>query len=276
MRYRVIGSSLGLLIAAVALAGCTNVAQMKLAYDEGDESQLPKLVEIAARGDYPYATRKAAVQALGEIGHHSAVPALMHVLAEFDRRTTLKEQAILALGKIGDTTAVESIGRLLDRSLNDPHAELRVAAIPVLGSLGGRGAAEILVNALQYYDGLMLRAEHSYMRGVFSGEEQVYGGRGDSLGGRRVQTPSVGMFPGEQQQPISMFGTPMNVRPDQLPDTTPDERALAHESLVRVGAAAVPVIEDLLMTRQTTMSLRQELDAILTEIRNDLGPAEGS
>lgn len=265
-----------LLIAALALAGCTNVAQMKRAYDEGDERQLTKLIEIAARADYPYATRKAAVQALGEIGDDAAVPALAQVLVEFDRRTTLKEQAILALGKIGDTTAVASIGLLLDRSLSDPHAELRVAAMPVLGSLGGGGAAEILVNALQYYDGLMLRSEHSYMRGVFSGEEHVYGGRRDSLNGPMPQIPQMGPLGVEQRQPVSMFGTSMEMRPEQMPDTTPEERALAHESLVRVGVAAVPVIEDLLTTRQTTVTLRQELDEILVEILKKPDPVEGS
>jgi len=249
---------------------------MRRAYDEGDETQLAKLIGIAARPDYPYATRKSAVEALGEIGHRDAVPALIQVLVEFDRRTTLKEQAILALGSIGDTSAVEPIGRLLDRSLSDPQAELRVAAIPVLGALGGRGAAEILVNALQYYDGLMLRAEHSYMRGVFSGEEQVFRGRRDSLSRPMDQMPGVGLFPGEQREPVSMFGTTMQTRPDQLPDTTPEERALAHEALVRVGDAALPVIEELLTTRQTSVTLKRELDQIAAEIQNGPGPPEGS
>ena len=274
MKHQVIPGFL--LVAAIALAACTNVAQMRRAYEAGDDTQLAKLIGIAARPDYPYATRKSAVEALGDIGHRDAVPALIQVLVEYDRRTTLKEQAILALGKIGDTTAVEPIGRLLDRSLSDPQAELRVAAIPVLGSLGGTAAAEILVNALQYYDGLMLRAEHSYMRGVFSGEEQVFRGRRDSLSGPMDQTPGVGLFPGEQREPVSMFGTTMQMRPDQLPDTTPEERALAHEALVKVGAAAVPVIEELLSTRQTTVTLRRELDEILAEVAEGAGPAAGS
>ena len=69
------------------------------------------------------------------------MPTLVGVLGEYDQRTTLKEEALKALGALGDPAAVEPIGRLLDRSLDQTGAELRLAALPVLGQLGGTPAA---------------------------------------------------------------------------------------------------------------------------------------
>ena len=143
--------------------------------------------------------RKAA-RILGEIGDPRAVPVLKMALQDYDQRTTLKQDALRSLGTIGDQSAVPAIGRLLDRSLNTADAELRMAAVEALGKMGGTKAAEILVNALGYYDILTLRAEQRTRRGVFTGEENPfpYGPYGrldpDSTGGPR-RYPNVGLDP---------------------------------------------------------------------------------
>ena len=251
------------------LLSCTNVSRMHKAYEAGDTKKLDKLIEIVSRPDYPYATRRKAAEALGEIGEPAAVPALIGVLAEYDQRTTLKTSAMVSLGKIGDSTAVKPIGKLLDRSLNDPNVEVRMAAIPVLGKLGGTQAAEILVNALVYFDLLMLREERRSPKGVFTGDEQDLHALRDSLRGpmELFGDPSLGtgLF-GESMPRITMFGTPME-NPGRAEETTPRERALAHESLVTVGEQALPVIQGHLDRKNSTSSLQKELLAIVEEIR---------
>ena len=59
---------IALLALVMALTGCTNVNQMHKLYQEGDESQLERIMEIVSRPDYPYATRRKAARILGEIG----------------------------------------------------------------------------------------------------------------------------------------------------------------------------------------------------------------
>ena len=248
-------------------AGCTNVAKMQSAYEEGDESQLDKLIEVVSRPDYPYATRKNAATALGEIGERRAVPVLMAVLQTFDRRTTLKQAALVSLGQIGDPIAVESIGQLLDRSVSDPNSDMRMLAMPVLGKLGGPKAAEILVNALSFYDVIMIRQEQATRRGVFTGEEQRFTRRDSAIARRGDSSssgPRVGSLP--QGNAPSLFGGQLPP-PVKAQDETPKERQLAHASLVQVGEAAVAVIENHLATQETTISLRTELQTIVEEIR---------
>ena len=254
-------------------AGCSNVAKMQSAYEGGDESQLDKLIEVVSRTDYPYATRKNAAVALGNIGEPRAAPALMSVLQTYDRRTTLKAAAVVALGQIGDPIAVEAIGQLLDRSVADPNADMRMLAMPVLGKLGGPKAAEMLVNALSYYDAVMVRQERAVRRGVFTGEEQRFT-RQDSAIARQsnpMSGPTVGSLP--QAAPPSLFGTRMP-QPAKIQDETPKERQLAHASLVQVGEAAVPVIERHLATRETTVTLRTELQTVVEEIRAGPSPPD--
>lgn len=256
-------------LASCLLLSCTNVSRLHKAYEAGDTKKLDKLIEIVARPDYPYATRRKAAEVLGEIGEPASVPALIGVLGEYDQRTTLKTSAMASLGKIGDRSAVKPIGKLLDRSRNDPYVELRMAAIPVLGELGGTQAAEILVNALAYYDLLMLREERRSPRGVFTGEETDLAALRDSLRGpmEMFGDPSLGtgLF-GESMPRITMFGTPMQ-NPGLAEETTPRERALAHASLVRVGEQALPVIQGHLDQDNPTASLEKELLAIVEEIR---------
>ena len=263
------------LLAVLVLQSCTNVSNMQKKYKAGDLKQLDKLIEIVARPDYPYATRKRAAIALGEIGDPRAVPVLTSVLFGYDQRTTLKQEAIKGLGRIGDTTAVGTIGRLMDYSLTETNAELRMAAIPVLGDLGGAKAAEILVNALRYYDILTLQKDQRTQRGIDSGEKMPdpYGrgrgrgrGRQDSLGGRFAD-PAVGLFPQQQMQGTGgFFGLDSSFPIQEAYNPTPEERTLTHAALVRTGPAALPVIEAHLAEHQTTPSLERELLAIVAEI----------
>jgi hypothetical protein len=261
---------LGILI----LAGCTNINQMHQKYQQGDEGQLDKIMEIVARPDYPYATRRKAAQILGQIGNPRAVPVLTMALHDYEQRTTLKQDVIKALGQIGDQSVTGEIGHLLDRSLNTADADLRMSAIEALGDLGGVQSAEILINALRYYDILMMREEQRTVRGVFTGEERTFPfGRGmaDSLGQRgRAQgfgNPGIGNLLGEGQRPqISMFGTQIDPSEMQY-NPTPDERVTTHVALVRVGDEAVLAIERFIYSTDMTLTLRQELLAIVGEIK---------
>ena len=260
---------IALLVIVLAPLGCTNVNQMHKLYQEGDHAQLDRIMEIVSRQDYPYATRRKAARILGEIGDPRAVPVLKMALQDYDQRTTLKQDALRALGTIGDQSAALDIGRLLNYSLNTADAELRMAAIEALGQMGGAKAAEILVNALDYYDMLTLRSEQRTPRGVFTGEEISPYGRmhPDSTDGPR-RYPSVGLDPfGEGGQPrVSMFGTP--IEPTQMEyDPTPEERTLTHQAITMVGADAIPVIENHLDSmRVSRPTLRKELLVIISEI----------
>ena len=266
MRYKLILTAL----AVLTMQACTNVAQMQKKYEQGDERQFRKIVEILARTDYPYATRKRAAKALGEIGELRAVPVLISVLSGFDQRTTLKQEALIALGKIGDTTAVAPISRLLDRSMQETNAELRLAAIPVLGQLGGDRAALVLIRALRLYDFQILQRESRVARGMFSDEEQPQFNnpytRIDSTG-RFSDQPSIGGFPGQQSGPVNMFGLDPRATTRNLYDPTPEERRLTHETLVNMVEGAVPAIERFLEEEQMTHTLERELQGILEEIR---------
>ena len=258
------------LLAGLWLASCTNVAQMQQKYEAGDHRQLESLIEIVSRPDYPYATRKNAARALGRIGDLKAVPALVRVLGEYDQRTTLKEETLRALGALGDQAAVEPIGQLLDRSLDQADAELRLAALPVLGQLGGTPAAAILLRALRYYDLLKLRNEYNQQPGVFSGKDQRLLYEADSLATGRRGGPAMGMFGEDQVPTTSMFGTDMNLGTLEMPDPTPEERTQARAALLQVGPAAAPAILECLATQQISPGLRQELEAMLAQLQSAL------
>jgi HEAT repeat protein len=272
-----------LLLILATLSACTSVTQMQTRYEAGDDTQLEKIATIAARPDYPYATRRTAAKALGEIGDARVLPVLVGILGEFDQRTTLKKEALLALGRIGDQEAVTGIGRLLDRSLSESNEELRMAAMPVLGQLGGEEAATILVNALTYYDLIMVNTEGRVQRGVFTGDEQSIRDLQDSL---RTQQRRQGQGQGGQGQgelsgygggafgtPSSLFGGNLTQTQQQKVDPTPQERLLAHKSLVRVGTPAVTIIQEHMSKRRSTITLRNELVEIMQEIQGK-SPAE--
>ena len=269
---------LAILAVALTMVSCTSVDQMYAAYQKGDESQLGRLVQIAGRPDYPYATRKSAVRALGEIGSNEGLTVLLGILHEFDRRTSLKEEALVALGRIGDRSAVTPIGRLLDRSLTEPNADLRMTAMPVLSQLGGPEAAEILVNALMYYDVLMTRAEQQTYRGVFTGDEQEIPALRDTLRQPGAPRPGINDLTGRGASAGGFFGSDVDFTPEAWADTTPKERDMAHESLVGVGSPAVKVIQNFLESYDTTTTLRQELAVIVGRIQEaepPVTPADG-
>ncbi len=254
------------------IVSCTNVNQMHRKYLEGDEAQFDRIVEIVSRTDYPYATRRKATQILGQIGDPRATPVLIAALQGYEQRTTLKQDVVASLAQIGDQTAAQPIGLLLDRSLNTADADLRMAAVDALGNLGGKKSAEILVNALRYFDLLLLRDEQRSRKGVFTGEEQIFpfGPMLTDSTGRhspRFSNPAMGGLLGQDQYPqMSMFGTPIN--PDEMQyDPTPEERDRTHRSLVLIGEEAVMVIEDFFVDNEMTLSLRNELLEIVTEIK---------
>ena len=259
------------LLTLFVLQGCSNVASMQRKYEAGDESQLTKLMEVASRQDYPYATRKRAVQALAEIGDRRALPIFVAALNDYDQRTMLKLEALKGLQALGDTAAVGPIGRLLDMSLRDEGVEMRLAAIPVLGSLPSGQAARILINALSFYDRVTIMREEGSNRGIYSGEHlpdpyrmqsQV-----DSAGVARRQPGMGGMMP---RQPQGFFGldSPLPVSQGRE-DTIPQEKELTHAALVEVGEIAVPAILNFAETRAKTPSLRTELYQIINEIRGE-------
>ena len=113
------------LLALFVLQACTNVASMQKKYQAGDESQFTKLMQVASRPDYPYATRKRAVQALAQIGDPRALPVFIGALNDYDQRSTLKLEALKGLQAVGDTSSVGAVGRLLDMSLREEGVEMR-------------------------------------------------------------------------------------------------------------------------------------------------------
>ncbi len=245
--------ALVLFLTALVLGGCSNISQMQKKYEAGDHSQLAKLMQIAARTDYPYATRKRAVVALGEIANPEAVPVLIGALRDYDQRTTLKQEALKALGKIGDPVALDPIGHMLDYAMEETNAELRLAAIPVLGQIGTPRAAEILINALRHYDLIDQLKQQRVRRGIFSGDAQTFpygygpGQQADSLGGP-VGMPSIGGFP-TQEGVVDMFGMDPRKYRQEMYDSTEEEMAITRSTLVSLGAVAVPVIKEAMVIR---------------------------
>ena len=234
-----------LLLPLLIYTGCTNVNQMHQQYQDGDEAQFERIIEIVSRPDYPYATRRKAAQILGEIGDPRAVPVLRNALHDYEQRTTLKQDIVHSLASIGDTSVVVDIGRLLDRSLNTADSDIRMVAVTALGQRGCGKSAESLITALRYYDLLMVRDEQRSFRGVFTGEEQTLPfapGMTDSLGRpkRGFANPSMGGLLGEEQYPrMSMFGTQIDPSEMQY-NPTPEERENTHAALGSMGEKAPP------------------------------------
>ena len=260
-----------LLLALFVLQACTNVASMQKKYEAGDESQLSRIMQIAARPDYPYATRKRAVQALAEIGDPRALPIFIRALSDYDQRSTLKFEALKGLQALGDTSAVAPIGRLLDMSLREEGVEMRLAAIPVLGSLRSAESARILINALAFYDRVTIMREEGSNRGIYSGERlpdpYQMAGRADSAGVARPRPGLGGLLP-QQSQGFFGLDSPLPVSQGRR-DTIPQEHELTHAALVQVGEIAVPAMLKFAETRAKTPTLRTELYQIIGEIRGE-------
>jgi hypothetical protein len=85
--------------------------------------------------------RRAAADALGEIGGAEAIPVLIQAMGDV---AEVRKAAITALGKCGDTQAVEPLTQMLD----DKHLDVRVAAVNALRVIGDAQAVEPLIQML--------------------------------------------------------------------------------------------------------------------------------
>ena len=128
---------------------------------------------IALLGDANAQVRFHAAHALSKLGDARAVDALLAALSDVD--ASVAQKATYALGSIGDVRAIPAlvsrVGTLRDEARNTLHdalatlgepavralipllgdtsMEIRVAAVEVLGAIGGRGAAsEALASAM--------------------------------------------------------------------------------------------------------------------------------
>jgi len=137
----------------------------------GDKAALPVLFAAAQSGEK--SVRLAAIRALPEIGHALAVPVLVELLADDDLQISETAQEALAAlpGKEADAavmamlnsseagrrlTAIELIGRrrmitsipMLLETAHDVDAEVRPAAIKMVGELGEPSQLSVLLDLL--------------------------------------------------------------------------------------------------------------------------------
>ena len=101
---------------------------------------------LAALRDAEEDVRRAAAEALGEIGDAAAVPGLLAALRDAD--ADVRREAAWALGRIGDAAAVPG----LLAALRDADADVRWAAAAALGRIGDAAAVLGLVAALRDAD----------------------------------------------------------------------------------------------------------------------------
>ena len=143
-----------------------------------------------------------------------------------------------------------------------------MAAIPVLGQLRCGKSVRILMNALAFYDQVMVMQDQGSNRGVYSGEKlpdpYSYYNQTDSTAVRRRNRGMGGLVP---QQPQGFFGLDSPMPVTRRENTIPAERALTHAALVDIGELAVPIILTYAETRARTPSLRSEILQIVEEIR---------
>jgi HEAT repeat protein len=138
--------------------------------DRGDAAALPALVALLDRAREP-AVRTAALAAVGAIGSGDEVPVLLKSLAAGDPERTTARRALAALRgtdavgrivaalKAGDAALrpvlIETLGNRRARTVlpdiapfaTDPDAEVRRAALRVLGSLGGAAQVPTMIDA---------------------------------------------------------------------------------------------------------------------------------
>ena len=107
----------------------------------GSPKAIPALIE--ALKDKDAEMRKAAAEALGLIGSPEAVPALIEALQ--DKDAEVREDAAEALGKIGSPEAVPA----LIEALKDKDVWVRKAAARALGEIGSTEAVPALIEALR-------------------------------------------------------------------------------------------------------------------------------
>jgi HEAT repeat protein len=90
-----------------------------------------------------YSVRRAAVDALGELGSPRTLEPLIQALGDED--DGIRYAAAVALGKLGDPRAVEPLVRAVGRGWSEAE---RRAAVQALGKLGDPRALEPLIQAL--------------------------------------------------------------------------------------------------------------------------------
>jgi len=107
---------------------------------------------LAVLGDDQADVRSAAAKALGVMGGHKAGPALLHRLdAESDGEVQI--EVVRAVGRTGWAAAVPSLERRAQASFfSRPPAELRIASLRALWSVGTPEARTVVMHALDDRD----------------------------------------------------------------------------------------------------------------------------
>ena len=106
----------------------------------GERAPVEPLAQAADDDDS--SVRRAAIQALGGLGERAPLELLVQALG--DRDSSVREAAIWALGRQGEHTPLE----LLVQALGDRNLAVREAAIQAVGRQGERAPLELLVQAL--------------------------------------------------------------------------------------------------------------------------------
>ena len=105
---------------------------------------VPALIQalIQALGDSDWAVRRAAAEALGDLGDSQAVPPLIQALG--DSGWDVRRAAAEALGAVGDPQAIPA----LIKALGNDGGAVRSAAAEALGAIGDPQAIPALIQAL--------------------------------------------------------------------------------------------------------------------------------
>jgi hypothetical protein len=97
---------------------------------------------IQALGDSDWDVRRAAAEALGDLGDPQAIPALIKALGDSD--WVVRRASAEALGKLGDPQAIPA----LIKALGDSDWVVRRASAEALGAIGDPQAIPALIQAL--------------------------------------------------------------------------------------------------------------------------------
>ncbi len=98
---------------------------------------------IAALRDAHCANRRAAVEALSQIGDDRVLKPLMSALKDAD--SPVRVAAVEALGRLREPRALEALAQCL----KDRDAQVRATVVTTLGKLGDVSVAELLAGALE-------------------------------------------------------------------------------------------------------------------------------
>jgi hypothetical protein len=260
----------------IFVVGCSNVGRMERRYREGDVRQFNHLIETLSNEQYPYATRKKAARALGDIGDPKAVPSLINVLFDADPRDGLEIEAASALAMIKDKRAIQPLLRLL---VSSQSADLRKATVTAIGAIGGTEAAEALIDALGYYAMLEARQRindrQRLMEGGFPSERRY--GEQDTTG--MSMAPSLRGRPQGQvaSGPVGIFGDVIPTTPEEDEEKRlTEERQVLTKAFVTVGQPAVPVLINRLgqTLRPGEIDIRDQIRETLSQLTQTPAPGD--